>query len=140
MKRGRVSSGGPWEDRVGYSRAVRAGDHVWVSGTTGTHNDGSIPDGIAAQARLALTTIEQALIDAGASIEDVVMVRTYVVDITEWELAANALRSHFEVNRHHVVLAALTALAEDGTVPASAAAEAITRYGIDPDKPEPAHA
>ena len=95
MRRGRVSSGGPWEERVGYSRAVRAGDHVWVSGTTGTHKDGSIPDGIAAQARLALATIEQALQDAGASFNDVVMVRTYVVDITEWELAANALRSQF---------------------------------------------
>ena len=74
---------------------MRAGDHVWVSGTTGTHNDGSIPDGIAAQARLALATIEQALLDAGASTDDVVMVRTYVVDMSEWELAANALRTHF---------------------------------------------
>ena len=51
-----------------------------------------------------------------------------------------ALRRHFEVDRHHVALAALTALAADGLVPASAAADAISRYGIDADKPEPARA
>jgi pyruvate dehydrogenase E1 component len=51
-----------------------------------------------------------------------------------------ALRRHFEVDRHHVTLAALTALAADGLVPASAAADAISRYGIDADKPEPARA
>ena len=51
-----------------------------------------------------------------------------------------ALRQHFEVDRHFVVLAALTALAADGSVPASAPADAIARYGIDPDKPEPARA
>ena len=50
-----------------------------------------------------------------------------------------ALRRHFEVDRHHVVLAALSALAADGAVPASAVADAITRYDIDPDKPAPAH-
>jgi pyruvate dehydrogenase E1 component len=51
-----------------------------------------------------------------------------------------ALRRHFEVDRHHVALAALTSLAADGAVPASAAADAIAKYGIDPDKPEPARA
>jgi len=90
-----VSSGGPWEERVGYSRAVRVDDHVWVSGTTGTRPDGTIPDGIEAQARLALETIEQSLIDAGASIADVVAVRIYVVDIEEWERVGDALRDRF---------------------------------------------
>ncbi|HMC80224.1 MAG TPA: hypothetical protein VKO35_06715, partial [Acidimicrobiia bacterium] len=47
------------------------------------------------------------------------------------------LRSHFEVDRHYVVLAALSALGADGTVPAKAAAEAMERYGFDPDKPDP---
>jgi pyruvate dehydrogenase E1 component len=51
-----------------------------------------------------------------------------------------ALRRHFEVDRHHVALAALTSLAADGAVPASVAADAIAKYGIDPDKPEPARA
>jgi pyruvate dehydrogenase E1 component len=51
-----------------------------------------------------------------------------------------ALRSHFEVDRYYVVVAALSALAQDGTVPSGLVAEAIAKYGIDPDKPEPAHA
>ncbi len=95
MTRTRVSSGGPWEDRVGYSRAVRVGDHVWVAGTTGTRPDGTIPDGAGPQARLALDTIEQALTDAGASIGDVVVSRTYVTDIEQWEPVADALRDRF---------------------------------------------
>lgn len=99
MSRSRVSSGGPWEDRVGYSRAVRVGNHVWVAGTTGTRPDGSVPDGVEAQARLALDTIEQALVDAGGSIADVVVSRTYVVDIDEWEAVADALRDRFNAVR-----------------------------------------
>lgn len=95
MSRLRVSSGGPWEERVGYSRAVRVGDHVWVSGTTGTQPDGSIPEGAEGQARLALDTIERALIDAGAAIADVVAARIYVVDINEWERVGDALRDRF---------------------------------------------
>ncbi len=95
MTRQRVSSGGPWEERVGYSRAVRVGDHVWVAGTTGTHPDGTIPEGAGPQARHALDTIERALIDAGASVADVVVTRTYVVDIDEWEQVAEALKERF---------------------------------------------
>jgi enamine deaminase RidA (YjgF/YER057c/UK114 family) len=95
VTRTRVSSGGPWEARVGYSRAVRVGDRVWVAGTTGTQPDGTIPDGVGPQARLALDTIEQALTDAGASIGDVVVSRTYVVDIEEWESVGDALRERF---------------------------------------------
>jgi enamine deaminase RidA (YjgF/YER057c/UK114 family) len=91
----RVSSGGPWEDRVGYSRAVRVGDQVWVSGSTGTQPDGSIAESAGAQTRAALDTIELALHKAGASIADVVRVRSYVVDITEWEAIADALRERF---------------------------------------------
>ncbi len=71
-ERQRISSGGPWEDRIGYSRAVRVDDHVWVSGTTGTHPDGTIPDGTYAQTRLALATIEAALREAGATSDEAV--------------------------------------------------------------------
>lgn len=99
MTRTRVSSGGPWEDRVGYSRAVRVGDHIWVAGTTGTRPDGSVPDGVEAQTRLALDTIEAALSEAGSSIADVVVSRTYVVDIEAWEPVADALRDRFNAVR-----------------------------------------
>jgi len=94
-ERQRISSGGPWEDRIGYSRAVRVGDHIWVSGCTGARPDGSVPGGVAEQARLALDTIGRALTEAGAHIDDVVVARIYVIDIDEWEPIADALVERF---------------------------------------------
>jgi len=90
--RQRVSSGGPWEERVGYSRAVRVGDHVWVSGCTGTLPDGTVLDGIEAQARHALRVAGDALTEAGANLADVVVARIYLVDFSEFEGAFPALR------------------------------------------------
>ncbi len=93
--RQRVSSGGPWEDRVGYSRAVRVGDHVWVSGCTGTTTDGGVPPGIEAQTRLALSVAARALEEAGSTLGDAVMVRIYLVDFAEFEVVHALLREHF---------------------------------------------
>lgn len=93
--RQRISSGGPWEDRIGYSRAVRVGDLVWVSGCTGTRPDGTVPDTTIEQARVALDLIDRALLDAGSGIEDVVRARIYVTDIEEWESLADALVERF---------------------------------------------
>jgi enamine deaminase RidA (YjgF/YER057c/UK114 family) len=73
-----ISSVSEFEDIVGYSRAVRIGDHVAVSGTTGVGDD------IAAQTRDALARIERALRDAGAGLADVVRTRMYVTDISRW--------------------------------------------------------
>ncbi len=94
-ERQRISSGGPWEDRIGYSRAVRVGDRVWVSGTTGTHPDGTIPEGTEAQARLALDTIEAALREAGATCDEAVRVRIFVTDISEWQVVGALLHERF---------------------------------------------
>ncbi len=94
-ERQRISSGGPWEDRIGYSRAVRVDDHVWVSGTTGTHPDGTIPDGTYAQTRLALATIEAALREAGATSDEAVRVRMFATDIEEWQAVGVLLNEHF---------------------------------------------
>jgi len=78
-----VSSGSPFEDRVGYARAVRAGPLVVVAGTTAPG------DGIANQAREVLRRIEIALTEAGAAMTDVVRTRMFVTDITLWsEVAA----------------------------------------------------
>ena len=93
--RQRVSSGSQWEERIGYSRAVRAGDLVWVSGTTGTHADGTVPEDVLAQTRVALRIIEQALGEAGASLGDVVMVRVYLTDIEHWRTVGDALHERF---------------------------------------------
>ena len=80
-ERRRISSGGPWEDAVGYSRAIVAGDRCWVSGTTDAGPDGRSrhPGDAAGQARAVWAIIEAALVEAGFSLDDVVRTRTYVV-------------------------------------------------------------
>lgn len=84
MDRQRVSSGAPWEATVGYSRAIRVGDHVYVAGTTGIGADGNAiaPDAYT-QTRRALTIVEAALQETGATMQDVVRTRLYVVDIAQ---------------------------------------------------------
>jgi enamine deaminase RidA (YjgF/YER057c/UK114 family) len=82
--RSRISSGGPWEDVVGYSRAIVVGDSCWVSGTTDAGSDGRSrhPGDMTAQARAALEIITAALTEAGFSLGDVVRTRMFVTDIS----------------------------------------------------------
>lgn len=77
----RFHSGGPWETEVGYSRAIRVGDRVLVSGTTAARGDEPIPEDAGDQARLALETIERALEQAGSELRDVIRTRVFIVDI-----------------------------------------------------------
>ena len=81
--RRRISSGGPWEARYGYSRAIVAGDTCHVSGTTDAGPDGRSqhPGDPAAQARAVFQIIERALVEAGFSLEDVVRTRMYVTEV-----------------------------------------------------------
>ncbi len=91
VKRKNISSGGKWENVVGYSRAVRIGNIIEVAGTTATEGEEIIAPGNAyEQTKYIIQKIEHALNEAGATLNDVVRTRMFVTDISKWEEAGKA--------------------------------------------------
>lgn len=91
MHRTNVSTGTKWEPRFGYSRAVRVGDHVYVSGTTATEDGAVVGVGDPyAQATHILGIVADALAEAGAGLDDVVRTRVFLTDVDDWQAVGDA--------------------------------------------------
>ncbi|MFN8439573.1 MAG: RidA family protein [Caldilineaceae bacterium] len=97
MNRQTVSSGTVWEELAGYSRAIKVGNHIFVSGTTATDGEGQVVGAgdPAAQARFILNKIESALLKLGSKLEDVVRTRIYIRNINDWEAVAHVHGERF---------------------------------------------
>jgi enamine deaminase RidA (YjgF/YER057c/UK114 family) len=111
-----ISSGGKWESLVGYSRAVRVGSRVSVSGSTAADNEGNIvgPNDAYTQTVQAILNIESALKEAGASLENVVRTRMFVTDISKWQDYGRAHGEFFGTIRPCATMVEVRALIHPG--------------------------
>jgi enamine deaminase RidA (YjgF/YER057c/UK114 family) len=105
-----ASTGSKWEPIIGYSRAVRTGNVITVTGTVGVNADGTYPEGVAAQAARALEIIGAAIEALGGTLTDVVRTRMFVVDIAQWEALGQAHGAIFSEIRPATTMVEVTKL------------------------------
>ncbi len=112
----RTYSGAPWESRVGYCRALRAGDHIYVTGTAPVTDDGRVfaPGDAYAQTRRCLEIIERALRDLGADLSCVVRTRMFVTDIGRWPEFGRAHAELFGAHPPATTMVQVAALVDPG--------------------------
>ena len=136
-RRRRVSSGVPFEESVGYSRAVAAGDFIFVSGCTSIVNGKVVyEDDMARQTEQALLNVSSALEQFGASLADVVQTRVYVTDISRWDEVGEAHRLAFELAPPASTMVQVSALI-DPRLLVEVEAVAHREAGPDADEEEP---
>jgi len=108
-----VSTGSPWEPVVGYSRAVREGDFIFVTGTLGLEADGRFGPNLMTQTRRALEIVIAAIEALGGKASDVVRTRIYVTDIASWREAGEIHREFFESIRPATTMVQVAKLIDD---------------------------
>lgn len=111
-----ASTGSPWEPKVGYSRAVRVGATIAVTGTVGIEADGSFGPTLEAQSRRALTIIRAAIEALGGKLDDVVRTRIYVTDITRWDEVGRVHGEFFGVIRPATTMVEAARLIDDAAL------------------------
>ena len=126
-----ASSGSKWEPRMGYSRAVRCGNYIAVTGTVGINADGTYPPTLEAQTRRSLQIICAALQALGGKIEHVIRTRIYVIDVTKWEEVAKVHGEIFRDIRPATSLVEVSKLIDDDAL-IEIEADAIIPHEIAP--------
>jgi enamine deaminase RidA (YjgF/YER057c/UK114 family) len=111
-----VSTGSAWEPKMGYSRAVRKGDMIFVTGTVGINADKTYTPEVGAQARRSLAIIKGAIEALGGRITDVVRTRMYVTDVTKWEAVAAVHGEIFGEIRPATTIVEVTKLIDDAAL------------------------
>jgi len=111
-----VSTGSRWEPLMGYSRAVKRGNAIAVTGTVGINADGTYPQTLAEQTRRSLAIIEAALGALGSSTSDVIRTRIYMVDITQWQDVAGVHGELFKDIRPATTLVQVAKLIDDAAL------------------------
>jgi enamine deaminase RidA (YjgF/YER057c/UK114 family) len=114
--RNTASSGSPWEGKLGYSRAIRAGDFIFVSGTVGIEPDGTYVPNVEHQTRRALTIIAAAIETLGGKISDVVRTRIYLTDIEGWDKVGEVHQEFFESVRPALTMVQIARLIDAGAL------------------------